>query len=190
MIRKSTIPLIELSAQVDELYNVLQKESDLGCVLIGTTFLNECLGTLLESKFRKNSETVKNMLKLDTGFVGSLTNRINLTYAMELIVKSKFNDLNIIAEIRKLFTRYHLNWSFESSEIIQKCDRLNSYHAAFPSRISNLKNKTENNPGSISAREKFSLTVTIISQELIAIGWGEDFSKNLNTFNIMDKFQN
>jgi len=65
------IPAIEtLSKESQLLYDAVNEEPALPCVLISTSFLDQCLASLLERFFIK-SRTAQSMLDATKGFWGS-----------------------------------------------------------------------------------------------------------------------
>ena len=70
MKKKTVINISVLFEQVKELRNRLSKESDVGGVLISTSFLEACLASLLREHFKKSSVTEK-LLNPSSGSLGS-----------------------------------------------------------------------------------------------------------------------
>ncbi|HDH12561.1 MAG TPA: hypothetical protein ENG83_10285 [Nitrospirae bacterium] len=110
MSRRKIYHIEDLSKDSKILFDTLNEGSDLARVLIGTSFLDESLRSLLQRYFIK-SDTAKNILS-PNGFIGLFANRCDLSYCLNLIKKKTYKDLRTIAEIRNLFAHSHLNGSF------------------------------------------------------------------------------
>ena len=118
------IPAIEtLSKEVQALYDVVNEEPDLPCVLVSTSFLDQCLASLLERHFIK-SNTAKSMLDPRGGSLGTFSARADLCYCLGLIPKGLFQNLRTIGEIRNRFAHSYLSLSFDESEIRKFCESL------------------------------------------------------------------
>ena len=170
MKKKSTIPFLRLSKDMDKLFSALNEGTDLACVLIGASYVNECLAAFLRKNFRKESDTVEKILKSDKGFLGSLSNKADLTYSLSLITKDRFNDIITIAEIRNLFAHSHLGVDFQSENISELCTKLNTYKLAYPSIFFEQKFNRKNNASYITNRDKFKTSVVLICQFLLQDG--------------------
>lgn len=170
MAKKNIIPIKDLSTEVKRLVERLNKESDLSCALIGASYLNECIGSILKKHFRPNSSTALRILMPDKGFLGSFSNRADLCYSLGLVNKEKYNDLKLISEIRNTFAHSHLNITFDSNDVVELTNNLNSYKVAFPryyfSKNSNLDEKNF----SVASRDKYNTSVIIICQGFLVNG--------------------
>ena len=92
------IKLEELSKDTQKVYDVLNRESDLACVLIGTSYLAELLASALTEKFAKTSIAEK-LLDPQRGAVGGFATRADLAYCLGFIRKPVYQDLIKIAEL-------------------------------------------------------------------------------------------
>jgi len=88
MSRKKIYPIKDLSENTKKLYDVLNEANDLSCVLIGTSFLDETLRSMLQNYLVK-CNTATNILN-PNGFLGTFSNRCDLTYCLSLINKGSF----------------------------------------------------------------------------------------------------
>ena len=133
----------ELTEDIQKVYDVLNNESDLACVLIGTSYLSELLGSLVMSQLKKSNVT-KNLLKPDRGAIGSFRARADLAYCLDLISKYDYNDLLMIADIRNGFAHKHLSLDFNNAKVQEACGKLTAYHVLRPVlEESNINNNRE-----------------------------------------------
>jgi hypothetical protein len=63
MKRWRPLKLEELSADTQKVYDVLNKESDLACVLIGTSYLSELLASTIKASFMKRVYQKKSLIR-------------------------------------------------------------------------------------------------------------------------------
>ncbi len=125
MKKKSVINISELLEQVRELRNRLSKESDVGGVLISTSFLEACLASLLREYLKKPSVTEK-LLNPISGSLGSFNSKCDVAYCLDLIMKTTYQDLLIIGQTRNLFAHDHLKGSFNDEDVRKICGELNA----------------------------------------------------------------
>ena len=166
---KQLIPQIEqLSAESQELFEVLNKSDDLSVILVATSFLDLSLASILKRKLLDNSGTNR-LLDARGGALGSFVVRADACYALGLLGKPIYRDLLKIAEIRNMIAHHHLALSFKAEGIANLCREL--------SYVGSLKNGSSGEP-LLSAklmntpRNQFVLTAVMISQRLLLIGLG------------------
>ncbi len=92
------------------------------------------------------------------GFLGSFSNRALLLHCLGLIEKSRFEDLMKIAEIRNIFAHNHLEVTFNSPEVAQKCGE-----PKVPLGLNGFKSEQYMR----DPRSRFTLTVALLSQILL-----------------------
>jgi DNA-binding MltR family transcriptional regulator len=131
----------ELSEDVQKVFDVLNDESDLACVLIGSSYLGELLASILEVRFIKGN-TAKRLLD-PNGAIGTFQARADLAYCLGLIDKSAYQDLSLIAEIRNTFAHKHVALDFGKS--------------AIQATQEELRNR---------ARNQFKISVALLSQRI------------------------
>ena len=168
MSRKNIYPIEDLSRDTKILFDTLNEGSDLSCVLIGTSFLDESLRSLLQRYFIK-SNTSKNILS-PNGFLGSFASRCDLSYCLNLIDKKIHQDLKTIGEIRNLFAHSHLNISFAETEVISLTDKLS--YCDILKGTAMFSENTNPTPKQIhtNSMNRFKLTVVLLSQKLLVAG--------------------
>ena len=174
MVRK--IPEIEqLSEETQALFKAVNEEPDLPCVLISTSYLDQCLASILKRHFIKGN-TANRLLDPRGGPIGSFFIRADICYCLNLIPKGLYENLRTVAEIRNRFAHSYLSVSFKDSEVIKLCDKLSFPEVALSKRI-------EGNTGEIQdienpfdhfkePRSKFTLNAVLMAERLIIIGLG------------------
>jgi DNA-binding MltR family transcriptional regulator len=96
----------QLLNDIEKLFPVLDEGTDLACVLIAASFLNEALGSLLEKAFVKSSRVSKLIEPRST--LGEIWNHAVLCYGSGLISKGALNNLDFIVQIRNKVAHRHL----------------------------------------------------------------------------------
>lgn len=119
------IIVADLLDQVKELRERLIKESDVGGVLISTSFLEACLASMLQAYLKKSSVTEK-LLNPISGTIGNYSSKCDVAYCLDLILKTTYQDLVIIGQTRNLFAHDHLKGSFNDDDVRKICAKLNS----------------------------------------------------------------
>ncbi len=118
------IPAIEtLSAESQALYDAVNDERDLPCVLISASFIDQCLASLLE-RFFINSSMAQSLLNPGCGSVGTFSARADLCYCLGLIPKGLFHNLQTLGKIRNKFAHSYLSLSFADCEVAKWCESL------------------------------------------------------------------
>jgi DNA-binding MltR family transcriptional regulator len=116
---KARIPPIEdLSKESQALFNVMYEEPDMACVLIGTSYLEQTLASLLERFFIK-SDIAKKLLDSRGGTLGSFQSRADIGYCLGLIPKSLYQNLCVVGEIRNKFAHSYLSLSLDDPAIVE-----------------------------------------------------------------------
>ena len=104
-------------------YKELQKESDRGCVLLASAYLDECLKELLEANTIEDKEAFIN-LSSGSGGLATFSSRIDLSYLLGLISHETRRHLNIIRRIRNEFAHTMEIISFETQSVSNRCRNL------------------------------------------------------------------
>jgi DNA-binding MltR family transcriptional regulator len=100
----------------------MNETSDLGCVLLGTSFLEHSLGRILANRFVGDS--TPNALLQPGGPIGDLGTRSKMAYVLGLISKSMMTEIIYVAEIRNQFAHNFFAASFANDDIIEACEKL------------------------------------------------------------------
>ena len=110
------LDLNKLPKEIKSFYEILNKGTDLACVLIATNFLDVSLHDILSLTLKK-SKTTKGILNHNNGFLGSFRSRLELCYCMNLIEKKILQDLIKISEIRNVVAHSHILKIFQNKDI-------------------------------------------------------------------------
>jgi DNA-binding MltR family transcriptional regulator len=157
------LPPESLSKDSQELYNLLNDGTDASVVVVGVSYIDACLASLISKRLRESSVTGK-ILDSRSGAIGSFVARADLAYALALIDKPMYQDLLVLAEMRNEVAHHHFALSFESEVIAKGCAKLNY--------VSGLKNAGTGSPlmeqGWLAgARNRFTLTAVMIVNRLL-----------------------
>jgi DNA-binding MltR family transcriptional regulator len=114
--------LTELDDESAALYDAVNDQRDIACVLISTSYIDQFLRSIL-GKYFIDGETSKSLLKY-TGMVGDLHSRAQLAYCLGLIPKGLFQNLERLGNIRNAFAHDHLEKTFGDDEIVRLCGQL------------------------------------------------------------------
>lgn len=163
-IRKTTeiLNLNNLPKEIEDFYEILNRGTDLACVLVGTNFLDVSLHDMLSLSLKKGN-TASQILNHNEGFLGSFRNRSDLCYCMDLIDKKIYQDLIKISEIRNKIAHSHILNVFQNKDVSKKCDELHHWKILNSDYLRKL---FESNSDQ-AIRNKFKLSVVIISQKLL-----------------------
>jgi len=122
MSKKRQIPEVEtLSEESKHLYDVLNTESDLACVLIATSYLDYALASLLKRHFIESS-AVSKLLEPPGGALSTFAGRSDSAYCLGLINKGLYQNLETIGQIRNAFAHSYLELDLNDSEIANLVD--------------------------------------------------------------------
>lgn len=154
-----------LSAESSRVMRALESEADLATAVVGASYLEASLGTLLAQALLRSSVTER---ALDPrGALGTFSARADLVYALALIPKPMYQDIGVIAEVRNRFAHSHAMLSFNDAEVAALCGRLGylDYFAneSRSAAIQALADSYVNGP-----RTKFILTIAVITGRLAA----------------------
>lgn len=167
------IPAVEtLSEQSKALCEVINNEPDLACVLISTSFLDQCLASLLEKYFIESSNTVQKLLDARGGTLGTFSSRSDLSYCLGLISKSLYQNLKIVGEIRNTFAHSHLNLSFGDADVAKLVNSLTFPSVLATVRIENGNAHHNSDPfGRFKEpRARFSVIIVLMVNRVLGTG--------------------
>ena len=115
-----------LLKQQKAIKSLLSKESDLGGVLIATSFIDDCLKSLLHTHLLDDSKVAQKLLDSSSGVFGSFSVKNDVLYCLGSYGKKTYQDLNKTAEIRNIFAHHHLTANFKNNDVIKLCAELKS----------------------------------------------------------------
>jgi len=124
MSKKYRIPEVEtLSEESRHLYDVLNNESDLACVLIAASYLDYTLASLLKRHFIE-SDIASKLLDPPRGAISTFASRSDLAYCLGLIPTGLYQNLETIGKIRNTFAHSYLSLDLEHNEISRLVEQL------------------------------------------------------------------
>lgn len=123
MARKQIPKIEELSGDSKKLFDILNREADLPAILVGASFLDTTLSSNLEKKFIESSISQK-LLDSNSAALGAFVARADICYVLGIIDKPMYQDLITITEIRNEAAHHHLELSFDTESIADKCSSL------------------------------------------------------------------
>jgi DNA-binding MltR family transcriptional regulator len=159
---RKIIPIKQLSEETRQLFDVLNDQSDLACVLIGTAFLDAALGALIAGKLSESS--VSDKLLGPSGALGTFNARTDIAYCLRLITKKRYQDLCVISYIRNQFAHSHMQLSFNELQITTLCNQLHEWRVVFEDKP-NINAKSDEIHA--RARNQFKLSVIFIANWLL-----------------------
>jgi len=168
MSRKKIYAIEDLSEDTKKLYDVLNEADDLPVILIGTSFLDETLRSMLQKYFVK-CNTAKNLLS-PNGVLGTFNNRCDLTYCLALISKRMYKDLRTIQDIRNLFAHSHFEKSFGDNDVIALADKLTYCDILKGTGMFKEVEKPTPEQYHENSLVRFKLTIVLLSQKFLLTG--------------------
>lgn len=103
--------------QVNELISLLHELDERGLILSLAAFAEDTLGELISS-FMRPVESAERLLNGFNAPLGTFSSRIHTAYALGLITKSQFSDLEHLCKIRNEFAHSWKPLSFEDKKIV------------------------------------------------------------------------
>lgn len=127
---KKPLPADALGPEVQKIGDALVEGSDLATALVASSFLDECLRSLLMAFFR-DGETSVGLLRSGRGVLGTYAARMEVAYSLRLIDKAELNNLRTIGEIRNAFAHSYTEGSFDHPSIAPLCASLDFAYEVF-----------------------------------------------------------
>lgn len=159
---KNYFSLEELSDDSKRILKTLMGGPDISAVMVGASYLDSCLATLLRAVFH-NSNVTEKLLAPNGGFLGTFAARSDLAYVLGKIPKPLYQDLRYIAEIRNFFAHTHFDVDFKNATVKSLCSRL-LYLNSLPVRT----NRPDLNVKElIPSKAYFAMSVALIGQRII-----------------------
>jgi len=122
------IPTInEIVAVKDDIFDLLYRESDRGCILVSASVLDDALAAVIKhSIINKPLLTKKKTQELFnyTGAIGTFSSKIAVSYLLGLIPDWIYQNLEIIRGIRNDFAHGYDLKDFNNPEL---CERIKSF---------------------------------------------------------------
>jgi DNA-binding MltR family transcriptional regulator len=165
---------MDREARKERIINELEAESDRGCILVAASALDDFLEELLKIALVADPHSVKHaVIPLFEGMgpLSTFSAKIKLAYALGLINKTDFTDLEKIRRIRNIASHEYSAMTFESQEIVEICCTLDSadlvvQHLPPPhKKVTNKSKEGARKPHSME-RVRFTFTVSWIAARL------------------------
>jgi DNA-binding MltR family transcriptional regulator len=121
--KRKVPPIQNLAEESQALYDVLNNESDMACVLISVSYLDYALASLLKHFFIEG-KTASKILEPPSGFLSAFASRYELAYCLGLIPKGLYQNLQIMGIIRNAFAHSHLMMSLDHLNIAGNIGKL------------------------------------------------------------------
>lgn len=115
------------NTRLDELREALSKESDRGLIMVSASFLNDALEGLLHAKFcviNRKPKSVLNALFNSFGPLSTFSAKINMAFAIDLIEKWMYEDLENLRKLRNEFAHGIRPLLFDSDEVRKLTEKL------------------------------------------------------------------
>ena len=165
MKRWQPLKLKDLSEDTQKVYDILNQESDLACVLIGTSYLAELLASAIKVSFVESSVSEK-LLDPQRGAVGGFATRADLAYCLGLISKNVYRDLIRIAETRNMFAHKHLALDFGDSTIRKTCEELQAWRILLHGEEEEVPAEPSPKQIQMRARNQFKISVVLMGSRI------------------------
>lgn len=118
--------LDSLTSEAQKVHHVINTQTDLACVLIGTSYLAELLASILSERFIESS-VANTILNPQSGALGDFGSRTDLAYLLGCISKQDHADIRKLAQIRNQFAHNYLSMDFGDANVQKLCDDLHSW---------------------------------------------------------------
>ena len=110
----------------------VRSQSDRGAALVGAAFIENVLEAALKSKLTKHSSALfEKIFEQQGGALRTLSAKIDLAYALNLIEVQSYKDLGEIKHIRNEFAHSFEQLSFDRSPIRERAERLHWHEAVW-----------------------------------------------------------
>ena len=159
------IKLEELSEDIQKVYDILNQESDLACVLIGTSYLSELLASTIKIAFIETS-VLQKIFDPQRGIIGGFSSRADLAYCLGLISKTNYQDLLKIAEIRNKFAHKHLSLDFGDTTIRKICGELKAWLILILDKKDGKTEELSQEHMRLYTRNQFNMSVVLLGSRI------------------------
>lgn len=112
--------------QMVEMRQSLDRESERGCVVVASAFLEEALEALLRARLVDDELDPKEK-RLESLFdhpLGTFDAKTRLAFAVGLIGRNERDDADVIRKLRNDFAHLHLAVSFADQHVKDECKKL------------------------------------------------------------------
>ena len=116
-----TLPSFE---EMSAIMTDLRSQGEKAAVLLGASYLDQCLEKLLVASFRPLSKKEHNGFFEGNGILASYSAKVQLCWAMSLIEPETRDALALIGQIRNVFAHTLHTITFENELIAEDCKKL------------------------------------------------------------------
>ena len=170
MAKRPVLPAETLSADTQALYDVVNNEPDFSVVVVSCAYVDACLGSILEKRLLQNSASER-LLDVRSGALGSFSARADICYALGLVPKRLYQDLQVLTEVRNHVAHHHVMLNFASPAVAKACQSLK--YAETLERWDRDDGELMFKPGQLDdTRTRFVMSVVLMSQRLLTIALG------------------
>ena len=138
----------------DQLFSELKHESDRGCILVGTSAVDDALKIALKRRLSTDehirNKAVEPMFE-SMGPLSTFSARIKLAYAVGLIPRWIFEDLEKIRKIRNRAAHEHTAHSFDTPHVANLSEALQGAGFAL-TRLETLDDRNQVSPETLSLK--------------------------------------
>lgn len=160
-----------LIVDTQKVFDVLNHDSDIACILIGTSYLSELLGSAIRTALRR-CNTAENLLTPGKGILGNFKSRVDLAYCLKIISVEDKKDLDAIGNIRNSFAHLHLSFGFKNKEVEAELRKLSAWKLKTDFSEINSDPEIESTPEYChlpqTTREKFIIALVMIKNRIIS----------------------
>ena len=170
MSKRTILPAEALSADMQKLYDVLNNEPDFSVIVVSCSYVDACLGSILEKHLIESSISTK-LLDVRSGALGSFAARSDACYSLGLVSKDIYQDLVVLGELRNQVAHHHHMLDFSVTAIADSCQSLK--FAETLKRWDMDNGELMFKPGQLAEpRFRFVMSVVLLSQRLLLIALG------------------
>jgi DNA-binding MltR family transcriptional regulator len=120
--------MLNKQKEVEAFRKTLSKESDRGCALYATSYLDKAISDLLYCALAYDKKIDKDLFE-GTAPLATFSARIKMAFYLGKISKIERRDLDLLRKIRNLFAHSADEISFEDEKINNQCRALSfTYH--------------------------------------------------------------
>lgn len=166
--RRSVPTLDELIKDEQGLFDVLNEEDDIACVLIASAYLDQALRLLLEKRHRDCEQTVRPLSTRNAAT--DFNSRIDAAFNWGLIPKGLRDNLHVVRDMRNDLAHSHRLHGFDDALLRERCSTLSYPHAerAFVIGFPEGEEPVDIFPRNAGPRERFTLvTILMVSRILV-----------------------
>ncbi|MCZ8091443.1 MltR family transcriptional regulator [Flavobacterium sp.] len=114
---------LEDSKLITKIRFSINKESDRGCALLSVSFLELQIEKVLKKKLIGNKKHIDKIFDFN-GALGTLSNKLDLSYSLGIISKIEYDDINVIRKIRNEFAHSYDDIDFNTQKIESSINNL------------------------------------------------------------------